>query len=73
MDDSFSSGQIKICGFSTPEWYDGDSMGYGFLLYIRNDISTKLLKHDFITNIENLSVEINLRKKWFFNSSYNPQ
>ena len=48
-------------------------MGYGFLLYIRNDISTKLLKHDFITNIENLSVEINLRKKWFFNSSYNPQ
>ena len=48
-------------------------MGGGLLLYIRDFIPTKLLKHDFGTNIENLSVEINLRKrKWFFNGSYNP-
>ena len=47
-------------------------MGGGLLLYIRDDIPTKLLKYDFGTNIENLSVEINLRKrKWFFNGSYN--
>ena len=47
-------------------------MGGGLLLYIRDDIPTKLLKHNFGTNIENLSVEINLRKrKWFFNGSYN--
>ena len=56
-----------------PYWYDRDSMGGGLLLYIRGDIPTKLLKHDFETYIENLSVEINLRKrKWFFNGSYNP-
>ena len=48
-------------------------MGGGFLLNIRDDIPTKFLKHDFGTNIKNLSVEINLRKrKWFFNGSYNP-
>ena len=48
-------------------------MGSGLLLYIRDDIPTKLLKHDFGTNIEKLSVEINLRKrKCFFNGSYNP-
>ena len=73
LDDSFPSGQFKICGFSMPYRYGRNSMGGGFLLYIRDDIPTKLLKHDFGTNIENLSVEINFRKrKWFFNSSYNP-
>ena len=46
----------------------------GLLLYIRDDIPTKLLKHYFGTNIENLSVQVNLRKrKWFFNGSYNPR
>ena len=50
--------------------YDRDSIGSGFLLYIRDDIPAKLLKHDFGINIENLSVEINLRKgKWVFNGS----
>ena len=53
--------------------YDRNSMGCGLLLYIRDDIPTKLLKHYFGTNIENLSVEINLRKrKWFYNDSYSP-
>ena len=48
-------------------------MNGGILLYIRDDIPTKLLKHDFGTNIESLSVEINSRKKkGFFNDPYNP-
>ena len=42
-----------------------DSMGGEVLLYIRDDIPKKLLKHDFRINIKNLSVEINLRKiRW---------
>ena len=73
LDDSFPSSQFKICGFSMPYRYDRNSKGGGLLLDIRDDILTKLLKHDFGTNIENLSVEINLQKrKWFFNGSYNP-
>ena len=72
LDDSFPSGQHKICGFSMPYRCDRDTISGELLLYIRDDIPTKLLKHDFGTNIEHLSVEINLRKrKWFFNDSYN--
>ena len=63
LDDSFPSGQFKICGFSMSYRYDRNSMGDGILLYIRDDIPTKLLKHDFGNNIENLSVEINVRKR----------
>ena len=48
-------------------------IGGGLLIYIRDYISTKLLKHDLVTNIENLSIEINLRKKWLFSSSYSPR
>ena len=53
--------------------YDRDSMGGGLLLYIRDDITTKILKTDFGINIENLLVKINLgKRKRFFNGSYNP-
>ena len=38
-------------------------MGGGLLISIRDGIPTKYLKHDFGTNIDNLSVEIDLRKK----------
>ena len=63
QDESFPSGQL--CGFSMPYRCDRNPMGGGLLLYVRDDIPTKFLKHDFGTNIENLSVEINLRKrKW---------
>ena len=63
LDDSFPSGQFKICGFGMAYRYDRNLMGGGVLLYIIDDIPTKLLKHDFGTNIKNLSVEINLRKR----------
>ena len=73
LDGLFPSGQFNICGFSMPYRCDRDSMGGGLILYIRDDISTKLLKHDFGPNIENMSVEMNLRKrKWFFNGFCNP-
>ena len=74
LNDSFPSGQLKICGFSMLYQYDRDSMGSRILLYVGDDIPTKLVKHDFGTSIENLSVGINLQKrKRFFNGSYNPQ
>ena len=72
LDDSFPSGQFKICGFIIPYRFHRDPMVGGISLYIRDDTPTKVLKHYFGTNIENLSVEINLRKrKWFFSGSYN--
>ena len=42
--------------------YDRDSSGVELFSYIRDDIPTKLLKHDFGTNTENCSVEINSQK-----------
>ena len=42
------------------------------LLYIREDIQSKLLISKSKFNIETLSVAVNLRKrKWFLNCSYN--
>ena len=63
-----------IWGFSMPYQYDSDSMVGVLLLYIRYESPSKLLKHDFGTDIENLSVKTNLQKrKYVFNGSYNPQ
>ena len=42
--------------------YDSDSSGGELFSYIRDDIPTKLLKHDFRTNTKNYLVEINLQK-----------
>ena len=52
----YISGQFNMCGFSIQYVLscDRDSMGGGLLLYIRDGITTKLSKHDFGTNIENL-------------------
>ena len=43
-----------------PHRFDRNSVDGGLLLYIRDDIPATLLQHDFGTNIENLSVGINL-------------
>ena len=56
---SFPSSSFKICGFSMSYRYDRDSMGGWLLLYMRDDIPTKLLKHDFRTNIGQV--------KWIYN------
>ena len=74
LDDSFLSAQFKIEGFITPYRYDRNDKGGGFLLYIREDIPSRLLKSKSQCNVKSLSVEINLKKrKWFLNCSYNPQ
>ena len=49
--------------------------GGGGLLYVREDIPSKLLKNTSFrnNNIEAMFVEINLRKKkWLLSCSYNP-
>ena len=73
LDDSFPSAQFKMEGFTTRCRYDRNNKGGGLLLYIREDILSRLLQSNSPYNMENLSVEINLRKrKWFLNCSYNP-
>ena len=73
LDDSFPTAQFQMKGFSVPYRYDRNGKGGGLLLYIREDIQSKLLISKSKCNIETLSVAVNLRKrKWFLNCSYNP-
>ena len=73
LDDSFPTAQFVLHGFSAPYRLDMNSKGGGILLYIREDIPSRLLNSKLKTGVETTSVEINLRKrKWFLNCSYNP-
>ena len=38
LDDSFPSGQFKICGYGMPYQNDANAMSIGLLVYIRDDI-----------------------------------
>ena len=72
LDDSFPQGQFLIDGFHSPFRFDRNKSGGGILLYVREDIPTKILSHDFLS-AESFFVEIILhKKKWLINCSYNP-
>ena len=71
LDVSFPSGQFIIPGYGTPYRLDRTDKGGGILLYVREDIPSKML--DFKSDIEAFFIEINLRKvKWLLSCSYNP-
>ena len=73
LDDSFPTAQFLIKVFSGPYRFDRNSKGGGLLLYIHEDIPSKILTCSSNCDIETLLVEINLRKrKWLFNGFYNP-
>ena len=72
IDSSFPSVQFHLEGYATPHRLDRNANGDGILLYIRENIPSKLLNIDL--SIEQFFVEIRLRKKkWLLCSSYNPK
>ena len=75
LDDSFPTAQFLLDGFSKPCRLDRCSNGGGLLLYIKGDISSRLLTDLRLSdNVECLSTKINIRnKKWLLCCSYNPQ
>ena len=62
-DGAFPTAQFFIKGFSAPYRQDRNMAGGGILLSIREDVSSRILNPKTKTDIETLSVEINLRKK----------
>ena len=60
LDYSFPTAQFLLHGFSAPYRLDRNSKVGGILLYIREDIPSRLLNSKFKTGIETISVEINL-------------
>ena len=77
IDVTFPTSQFQIPGYTTPYRLDrtiAGGAGGGILLYIREDIPSKLLySQQTHNNIECLFVEINLyKKKWLIGGTYNP-
>ena len=66
--------QFMVDGFSTPYRQDRYRNRGGIIVYIRDDIPSKLLmEHVFPDDIEDLFVELNFRKnKSFLMGSYHP-
>ena len=64
LDDLFTMAQFLMIGFCTPYMLDRCSNGGGLLLYIREEIPSRLL-NDYKPpeNIECLFVDVNIRKK----------
>ena len=74
VDKSSPTGQFIIPCFASPYRFDRTKEGGGILVYIRKDISWKLLNISYIaSDIECLGIEVNLRKvKWLVICSHNP-
>ena len=74
IDASFPIGQFLLNGYSTAFQLDRNAHGGGIILYVRNNIPSKLLLVEE-NLIAGLFVEIKLRnkKKWLLSFSYNPK
>ena len=74
FDMSFQTSQFVIQGFPAPFRLDRTNTGGGILVYVRDNIPSKLLNISYVSSdTECLAIEINLRKtKWLLICSYNP-
>ena len=69
---AFLPSNFCLVGYSAPFRFNRNGNGRGILLYVRDDLPSKLLSMD--KNIEVFFVETNSRnkKKWLLSCSYNP-
>ena len=74
LDDTFPTAQFLVNGFSKPYRLDINRKGRGVMVYICENIVSKLLdKHVFPCDMEGLFVELNFRKcKWLLFGTYHP-
>ena len=72
-DMSFPTSQFVIQGFAAPFRLDRTNTDGGILVYVRNDIPSKLLNISYVSpDTECLAIEMNLHKtKWLLICSYN--
>ena len=74
LDPSFPSSQFAVKGFGSSFRHDKDSSRGGIMLFVREEIHSKLLSEYKPNNsVENVFIEANLRsEKWQLSCSYNP-
>ena len=72
LDDSFPKAQFCIEGFSIPYRLDRNRNGGGLMIYVRDDIPSKMLtKHNFPEDTEAAFIELNFRKRrWLLCATY---
>ena len=72
LDDTFPTAQFLVNGFSEPYRLDRNRKGGGVMVYIREDIPSKLLdKHVFLYDMEGLFAELKFRKcTWLLFGTY---
>ena len=71
LDESFPEGQFNIPGFGKPFRKDRNEFGGGIIVFVREDIPSKLISLEKL-DIEGIFVELNFRKKkWLLSCSYN--
>ena len=74
IDHTFPTTQFKIHGYNLPYRKDRSRHAGGLLLYVREDIPSKLIQLKFGTDIECIMIEINIYKKiWLIMGIYNPK
>ena len=74
LDSSFPNAQFYMKSFSKPYGLDRTSKGGGIILYVREDVPSKLINSSCIDHDkEYFFVELNLREqKWLIICNYNP-
>ena len=73
IDSTFPTSQFKVYGYSLPYRLDRSQNGGGLLLYVREDIPSKLLQPKSLSNIECIRIDISISKrKWLLLGLYNP-
>ena len=73
LDETFPAAQFSLQRFCDPYRFDCHRNGGGIMLYIREDIPSRLIEKKLRNNSEYFFVEMNLRKKkWLLCCSYNP-
>ena len=76
IDDSFTTNQFMIPGYSMPFRKDRNSHGGGLLIYVREEIPCKMLKTNNVPgDIEGIFLELNIdNNKWLVmgGGGYNP-
>ena len=72
IDETFPTRQFYIDGYTPPYRLDQNCNGGGLMVFVREDIPSKLIENS--NSIEGIFLEINLRKKkWLLCGSYNPR
>ena len=68
LDESFPEGQFKVPEFITPFQRDQNRFGGGIMVFVREDIPSKLISIKAL----NIEVELNFcEEKWLLSCSYN--